>query len=289
MQIERCLRITKELHTKVWVNGILTGYKPSVFEGVRKALDSVLGLEPCHGVTDHGLQDLASWVGSDHYREIRYKGEGESFSMVRSRKCLGIGNVCKMCRLVSYKLKRKKCRRLVKRNVQLHRKTPLVSVCKGKVSKALRDQRKRSQQLERQVRRMRSKISKESVEVTDEVHSSLVKVMEREDLASPLVRLFWKEQKKNFGRSASGHRWHPMIIRLAILLHSQSSQAYRSLKETGVLQLPCEATLRDYTNAINPMQGFNPEVCELESLINKSFSLIGKACWVLMLTAYCCL
>ncbi|XP_050399250.1 uncharacterized protein LOC126816608 isoform X3 [Patella vulgata] len=51
-----------------------------------------------------------------------------------------------------------------------------------------------------------------------------------------------------------------MIIRLAILLHTQSPQAYRSLKQTGLLHLPGESTLRDYSNAISPTHGFNPNV-----------------------------
>ena len=44
------------------------------------------------------------------------------------------------------------------------------------------------------------------------------------------------------------------------MLHSQSPKAYRTLKETEILQLPGESTLWDYTNAIAPKQGFQPEV-----------------------------
>ena len=229
-----------------------------------------MGLEPCHGVTDHGLQELADWVGRDHYREVRYVGDGKSVSVVRSRKCQGVGGVCKMCRQVKYNLERKKIRRTLALKKKLSTKAPLSAVCKVRVSKALRDQRKRNKVLERQVRKLCVKISKESVGVSDSMHSSLVKIMDHQELSNPLVKLFWEEQKKNFCRAASGHRWHPMIIRLAILLHSQSPQAYRSLKETGVLQLPCEATIRDYTNAISPKQGFNPEVCQQHIFTEKS-------------------
>lgn len=54
-----------------------------------------------------------------------------------------------------------------------------------------------------------------------------------------------------------------MMIRLAILLHCQSPSAYRSLRDTGILCLPGESTIRDYTNAVGPVQGFNPEVIEI--------------------------
>ena len=51
-------------------------------------------------------------------------------------------------------------------------------------------------------------------------------------------------------------RWHPMMLRLAILIHSRSAQAYETLRATGILQLPSESTLRDYTNVFHPKPGF---------------------------------
>lgn len=42
------------------------------------------------------------------------------------------------------------------------------------------------------------------------------------------------------------------MIRFAIYLRCQSPRAYESLKESGVLRLPNQATLRDYTNFIQP-------------------------------------
>lgn len=58
----------------------------------------------------------------------------------------------------------------------------------------------------------------------------------------------------------TGHRWHPMVLRFALMLHSQSTAAYNTLRNTGVLRLPSESTIRDYTNAIHPKAGFNMEV-----------------------------
>ena len=56
-----------------------------------------------------------------------------------------------------------------------------------------------------------------------------------------------------------------MLIRLAILLHSRSPAAYETMRTTGILKLPGESTLRDYTNVIHPKQGFSPDVLnELE-------------------------
>ena len=53
------------------------------------------------------------------------------------------------------------------------------------------------------------------------------------------------------------------------------------ISETGVLRLPCETTLRDYTNVISPSQGFQSEVIsELQSLTQ---NLPESHCWVALL------
>lgn len=101
--------------------------------------------------------------------------------------------------------------------------------------------------------------------MNDSVHTSLLSIMAKEEanITDPLTKLFWTEQAKNLKRPGNGRRWHPCIIRLALLLHSQSPQAYRTIRETGVLALPGESSLRDYTNYIAPNQGFQPEVCHI--------------------------
>jgi hypothetical protein len=45
-------------------------------------------------------------------------------------------------------------------------------------------------------------------------------------LNNPLTKLFWEEQLKAFSvKRKEGMRWHPMMARLAILLHSRSPAA----------------------------------------------------------------
>ena len=71
--------------------------------------------------------------------------------------------------------------------------------------------------------------------------------------------MFWEEQKKAFASKKGGMRWHPMMIRFAILIHSQSPSTYRTLREAGAVRLPAESTLRDYTNVLHPQTGFGPQ------------------------------
>ena len=68
-------------------------------------------------------------------------------------------------------------------------------------------------------------------------------------------------------------KWHPMMLRLSLLLHSKGSAAFKTLGETGILKLPGESTLRDCTNCIHPEAGCQHEVvddirCAAEHLEN---------------------
>lgn len=53
-----------------------------------------------------------------------------------------------------------------------------------------------------------------------------------------------------------------MLIKWCIHLRMLSSSCYNSLRSTGVLHLPSERTLRDYTNVITAKSGFQCEVDE---------------------------
>ena len=75
--------------------------------------------------------------------------------------------------------------------------------------------------------------------------------------------LFWKQQKESMLlNNAKQMRWHPMLIKWCIHLRMLSSSCYNSLMSTGVLRLPSERTLRDYTNFIKAKSGFQCEVDE---------------------------
>ncbi|SMN01738.1 hypothetical protein SPONN_7 [uncultured Candidatus Thioglobus sp.] len=75
--------------------------------------------------------------------------------------------------------------------------------------------------------------------------------------------LFWKQQKEcMLLKNSKQMRWHPMLIKWCIHLRMLSSSCYNSLRSTGVLHLPSERTLRDYTNVITAKSGFQCEVDE---------------------------
>ena len=51
-----------------------------------------------------------------------------------------------------------------------------------------------------------------------------------------------------------------MMIRFALHIHLRSPSAYQALRESNVIKLPCERTLRDYTNTVHPSSGFHKAV-----------------------------
>ena len=63
--------------------------------------------------------------------------------------------------------------------------------------------------------------------------------------------LFWKQQREAMGKSNPRQiRWHPMMIKWCLHVHMLSSASYNSIRSTGVLKLPSDRTLRDYSNVV---------------------------------------
>lgn len=105
----------------------------------------------------------------------------------------------------------------------------------------------------------------------DNLHSDLGALVEEFDghvkemhAEGTFRRLFWEQQAQAAKLTNSRQmKWHPQMIRWCLHLKLSSGGAYRSLRESGVLQLPSERTLRDYTHHITPSSGFQKEVFEM--------------------------
>ena len=104
--------------------------------------------------------------------------------------------------------------------------------------------------------------------VDSQSHADLTKMVEQHssDIASryspgSFPRLFWDQQLEAARRKDSrGMRWHPIMIKWAIYLHYRSSGAYDQLRSSGVIALPSQRSLRDYTHHFQAKVGFSDEV-----------------------------
>lgn len=74
-------------------------------------------------------------------------------------------------------------------------------------------------------------------------------------------RLFWEQQREAATKKDSrGRRWHPLMIRFCLYLRHQSNKAYETLRQSGVISLLSQRTLRDYSHAITAKPGFSDAV-----------------------------
>ena len=76
-------------------------------------------------------------------------------------------------------------------------------------------------------------------------------------------------------------KWHPLVIKWCLYLRHQSSKSYETLQKSGVIKLPSQRTLRDYTHYVETTIGFSAkvdqhlvEVADLTSDLNKYVLLI---------------
>ena len=73
--------------------------------------------------------------------------------------------------------------------------------------------------------------------------------------------LFWQQQRKaSYLSDKRSMRWHPLIIKWCLYLRHLSGKAYETLKDSGIITLPSQRTLRDYTHYSTTTIGFSHEV-----------------------------
>ena len=76
-------------------------------------------------------------------------------------------------------------------------------------------------------------------------------------------RIFWEQQNRyNLAKDKRQMRWHPLVIRFALNLKYLSSSAYKAVRQSGIISLPSERTLADYTHWTHPHAGVQLEFIE---------------------------
>ena len=216
-----------------------------------KFLVNLGNIQMCPGNREENLQEFAAlnMLENKVYFKAVVVLNDRAYKTVRSSKCSLINNssnICKECKYVKTLLLGKKHRKDNPKPLSKHH--PLTNI--GPLVKdAFKENRKKRTDLESEFFKKKLEDESEKVEVEKPVHDSLVQLMEKQKSQDALTELFWKEQQKAF--SCKSIRWHPQMIRMAIYLKYVSTHAYRGIKDMGILRLPGETTLRDYTNIID--------------------------------------
>ena len=146
-----------------------------------------------------------------------------------------------------------------------HVKAPVSKTDPVRLKLTLQEQRLRCFELERELCEMRSELQKSSVNVDHELSNDFAKLLSSaNNEITPFMSLFWQQQQKLFSSSATGVRYHPMIIRFCLSLAAKSPSCYEELRNSGVLTLPSQRRLK-------PQGGFNDKVIEELKTISNSY------------------
>ena len=108
-------------------------------------------------------------------------------------------------------------------------------------------------------------IQDEGIKVDTATHKSQNSSQEGAESDISFHRIFWEQQFKAASlKDKQQMRWNPAIIRWCLYLHHRSSGCYSTLRNTGVISLPSERTLRDYRH-------FAPSVCGFSTATDLQF------------------
>ena len=139
-------------------------------------------------------------------------------------------------------------------------KAPLSRSSKERLVATVQRQRIVCKELEGRLTQLEKEISENSISVDEALEKDILTILaDSGNEVTPHMRVFWEQQQKMLASSKFGRRYHPHIIRFCLSIHAKSPAAYRELRDSGVLVLPSEKTLRDYRNFFTPRAGFHPE------------------------------
>lgn len=183
----------------------------------------------------------------------------------RHKKCplLILGKICKECTQDAVE-------------GPLRKNAPLTKSSTESLIATVKAVRKEEKAMKAEINRLTAEIEVIGHSVDVNIAGGFEKIIETE--GNEFQKLFFAEQKKKFGGSG---KWHPMLIKYAILLHGKSPAAYEFLRDTGILKLPSKRTLNDYSQYIKPQCGFCPQ--KIKEIDSQCENLIGHQRYVCLM------
>ena len=226
---------------------------------ILKVVLAVRNYEVCAGVDNSGLEQLwasdsSGKIDENIFDESRYtktfrSNECSLLVPLRKWRCVGCAR--------AFERQRKRIKTAFQEEVHSHTRDDYLDENQKKVKlKSLQRDFKNAQ---KKINYLENKITKlmeeDSVLIDNDLGGTLTEVL-RDSKLTPIQQLFIQQQcKSSQCKNAKGMRWHPSIIRLALLIKSTSTAAYRALRNAGVIHLPGERTLFDYEHAVPRSDG----------------------------------
>lgn len=97
-------------------------------------------------------------------------------------------------------------------------------------------------------------------------------------------RIFWDQQKQYHQlKDKRQMRWHSLVLRFSLNLKYMSTSAYRAVRQSGIISVPSERTLSDYTHWTKAHSGIQFEfVEELKSRLEKEVTSSHYHCTIVV-------
>jgi hypothetical protein len=145
------------------------------------------------------------------------------------------------------------------------------TMLKQRASKLHRQYTLALKRIARLKQRVKELVTKKGVQVSTEMDGDLRTIMQDnfQSIAgkcppNTFQRVFWEQHAKAAKcKNRRGIRWHPAMIRWCLYLRHLSGKAYECVRNSGVLQLPSQRTLRDYTHYVPATMGFSSSVDQM--------------------------
>ncbi|KAK3917951.1 Transposable element P transposase [Frankliniella fusca] len=218
----------------------------------------------CVGANDVETREVWSEISSAGYIDLNpYKEESyqETFRSLSCHRLVEWGRAkrCKSCTLLLRSIcKRKEFLLSPSADATVNNKYLTKQQASAKLKSQSEAIRKKDKQLAWLRSRCKQILEAEGCNIDEDLSEYFSSVLSSSKL-SQNQQMFLNEQWTASNKSdARAHRWHPAMIRFALHLHMVSNAAYETLRESGVIKLPCARTLFDYSHAIKATDGINP-------------------------------
>ncbi|KAK3920840.1 Transposable element P transposase [Frankliniella fusca] len=256
---ELSAELLKEL-TPSWPIGLrLTSHSSKHFvDSVLRVVLAVRSHEMCAGVDlqkyeDMWASDETGVIDNNPYDEERYT------KTFRSLKCSLLVPVeywsCSECKLACDRFRRRYkhfCEEVA------HPFTRNDQLTEQQKDQKLNSQRSALKNAKRQLDYYKSvnlELQNNGLNIDDQLGYYLSELVRQEKL-SPIMHLFLQQQLKSATlKDSRGMRWHPAMIRFALLIKSTSSAALDAIRQSGMISIPGDRTLFDYSHAVPREEG----------------------------------
>ena len=124
----------------------------------------------------------------------------------------------------------------------------------------------------------------EDVADVSQVMADISPVVERNFAIHSPQRIFWEQQREySILKDKRQMRWHPLVVRFALNLKYLSGTGYRAIHQCGIIHLPSERMLFDYTHWAQVHAGVQLEFVErFWSLLEQDVSCGHHHCAISM-------